>query len=98
MLGDVESERDSYVEKLSDYEKVRERLSEMEEREAQLIKNIEDLKTKQTFIQVTIHSCLHFRNSTEKERLCYSFIWGFFLLIGCGVWFQNNVSKCHMGM
>ncbi len=52
MLGDVESERDSCVEKLSDYEKVRERLSEMEEREAQLIKNIEDLKTKQTFIQV----------------------------------------------
>jgi hypothetical protein len=53
MLGDVESERDSCVEKLSDYEKVRERLSEMEEREAQLIKNIEDLKTKQTFIQVS---------------------------------------------
>ena len=70
MLGDIESERDSYVEKLSDYVKVQERLSEMEEREAQLIKNIEDLKTKQTFIQVSIHSCLHFRNSTEKERLC----------------------------
>ncbi len=68
MLGDVESERDSYVEKLSDYEKVRERLSELEERDSQLIKNIEDLKTQQTFIQVQVHSCLHLRNSTEREN------------------------------
>ena len=52
-MGDVESERDNYVEKLSDYEKVRQQLSEMEEREAVLMKNIEDLKTKQTFVMVT---------------------------------------------
>ncbi len=52
LLGDIESERDSYVEKLSDYEKVGQQLSEMEEREAVLIKNIEDLKTKQTFVLV----------------------------------------------
>ena len=52
MLGDVESERDNLVEKLSDYEKVRNQVSEFEEREAIYIKSIEDLKTQQTFVLV----------------------------------------------
>ena len=54
-LGDVESERDNLLEKLSDYEKVRLQLAELEEREALYIKNIDDLKTKQTFILVMIY-------------------------------------------
>ena len=52
-MGDVESERDSYVQKLFDSEKVGQQLFEMEEREAVLMKNIEDLKTKQTFVLVS---------------------------------------------
>jgi cell division protein FtsB len=51
-LGDVESERDSLLEKLSDYDKVRQQLGEIEEREVVHVKNIEDLKTKQAFILV----------------------------------------------
>jgi hypothetical protein len=53
MLGDVESERDNLVEKLSDFEKVRNQLSEFEEREAIYIKSIEDLKTQQAFVLVS---------------------------------------------
>jgi hypothetical protein len=51
-LGDVESERDSYREKLSDYDSIRQRLAEVEERESLLIKNIEDLNVKNNFAQV----------------------------------------------
>ena len=51
-LGDVESERDNLLEKLSDYDKVRQQLAELEEREALYIKSIDDLKTKHTFILV----------------------------------------------
>jgi len=66
MLGDVESERDSYREKLMEFDTIKQRLLEVEDRESMLIKNIEDLNVKNNFAQVYFH-WLKFRNLIYKD-------------------------------